>query len=81
MNANDKKALRANLAASLRFAVGDRYVLEIVDSLVNEVAGEIDEFSHGDYTADDVKCAVGRVLCRRLELHGRNRGQVFVEEP
>ena len=68
MNNANKKALRANLAASLRFAVDDCHVLEIVDSLVDDVASDIDGLPHENYSADDVKRAVGRVLCRRLDL-------------
>ena len=62
MSTNDKKALRANLVASLRFVVDDCHVLEIVDSLLDEVASDIDGLQHEDYGADDVKRAVGRVL-------------------
>ena len=68
MSKDDKKVLCANLLASLRFAVDDSHVLGIVDSIADEVASDIDGFPHGDYGTDDVKRAVGRVLCRRLGL-------------
>lgn len=68
MNKLDKKALRCNLVASLQFTIADCYVSRIVDSIVNEVAAEIDNLGRKDYGAEDVKQAAGRVLCKRLKI-------------
>ena len=70
MNKLDKKALRGNLVASLQFTVADRYVSRIVDSLVDEIADDIDNLGRKDYNAEDVKQAAGRVLCKRLKIDG-----------
>lgn len=64
----NKKALRANLAASLRFAVDDGHVLDVVDSILNEVADDIDDSVGQDYGSEDVKHSVGRVLSKRLGI-------------
>ena len=66
MTKSDIKALRSNLASSLRFVVSDRYVAGIVYSLLEEVVADMECFSSEDYGAEDVKSSVGRVLCRRL---------------
>ena len=55
MNASDKKALRGNLVASLQFTVADCYVSRIVDSIVDEVAADVDNLGRKDYGAEDVK--------------------------
>jgi len=55
MRKADKKALRGNLMASLQFAIADCYVSRIVDSLVDEVAADIDNLGREDYGAEDVK--------------------------
>ena len=68
MRKADKKALRNNLVASLQFTVADCYVSRIVDSLLDEIAADIDNLGRKDYTAEDVKQAAGRVLCNRLKL-------------
>ena len=59
--------MRANLISSLRFVVPDSDAVRIADSLLDEVADAIDASGKEDYNADDVKQAVGRVLCKRLE--------------
>ena len=71
MRKADKKALRNNLVASLQFTVADCYVLQIVDSMLDEIADEIDAIGKEDYTAEDVKLALGCVMCRRLRLRDR----------
>ena len=71
MNNEGKISLCANLVASLQFAVDECHVLQIVDSVLDEIADEIDALGKEDYSAEDVKEAVGRVLCRRLGLQGR----------
>ena len=68
MRKADKKALRGNLVASLQFAIADCYFSRIVDSLVDEVAADIDNLGREDYGAEDVKQAAGRVLCKRLKI-------------
>lgn len=68
MRKADKKALRCNLVASLQFTVADCYVSKIVDSIVDEVAADIDNLGREDYGAEDVKQAAGRVLCKRLKI-------------
>ena len=69
MNKLDKKALRDNLVASLRFTISDGYVLRIVDSLLDEIAADIDNLGRQDFNAEEVKQAVGRVLCKRLRIN------------
>lgn len=66
MTESNKKALRANLTASLRFAVDDDYVLAIVDSILDEVADGIDDSVGRNYGSEDVKRSVGRVLSKRF---------------
>ena len=68
MRKEGKEALRNNLVASLQFTVADCYVSRIVDSLVDEVAADIDNLGREDYGAEDVKQAAGRVLCKHLKI-------------
>ncbi len=68
MTESNKKALRANLAASLRFVVDDDTVLAMVYSILNEVADDLDDSVSGDYSSEDVKRSVGRVLSKRLGI-------------
>ncbi len=68
MTALNKKALRANLVASLRFIVDDGHVLDVVDSILNDVADDIDDSVGQDYGSEDVKRSVGRVLSKRLGI-------------
>ena len=68
MTKRDKKSLRANLVASLQFAVSDSYVMEIADALLDDVAEDIDVHSGKDYSSEDVKRSVGRILCWRLGM-------------
>ena len=66
MTALNKKALRANLVASLRFIVDGGHVLDVVDSILNDVADDIDDSVGQDYGSEDVKRSVGRVLSKRV---------------
>lgn len=68
MKKSYKNAVRANLISTLRFAVPDGDARRIVDLLLNEVEKAIDASGKEDFNADDVKQAVGHVLCKRLEL-------------
>ena len=68
MRKADKKALRNNLVASLQFTVAACCVSRIVDSLLDEIAADIDSLGRKDYIAEDVKQAAGRVLCKRLKI-------------
>lgn len=67
MEKSYKKALHDNVAASLQFCVSRSCALKITDLILNDVADEIDGLGKDDYTAEDVKQSVGRVLYKRLE--------------
>ncbi len=62
MTNTNKKALQVCLVASLRFAIDDRHVEAIVDSLLDEVANDIDNPSAEDYVSEDVRRSLGRVF-------------------
>ena len=62
-----KKALRDNIAASFQFCVARSCAQKIADLILNDVADEIDGLGKDDYTSEDVKQSVGRVLYKRLE--------------
>ena len=63
-----KKSLKAFLIESLQFSVGREYVPQIVDSILNDVAQDISETAGDDYSADDIRLSVGRVLSKQLNL-------------
>ena len=67
MNDAEKQSLRSYLVSALQFAVGNDYVHLVADSILDDVAADI-EAADEDYNSDDVRMAVGRVLCSRLKV-------------
>ena len=64
----EKQSLRSYLVSALQFAVGNDYVHLIADSILDDVAADIEAAADEDYNSDDVRMAVGRVLCSRLKV-------------
>ena len=54
--------------SALQFAVGNDYVQLVADSILDDVAADIAAAADEDYNSDDVRMAVGRVLCKRLNV-------------
>ncbi len=68
MTDTEKQSLRKYLVSSLQFAVGNDYVHLVADSILDDVADDIAAAADEDYNSDDVRMAVGRVLCSRLNV-------------
>ena len=66
MTEAEKQSLRSYLVSALQFAVGNDYVQLVADSILDDVAADIAVAADEDYNSDDVRMAVGRVLCKRL---------------
>lgn len=50
-------------------AIGGDYLKQIAEEIVEDVAEDIYETADNvDWSVDDVRLAVGRVLCRRLRI-------------
>ena len=64
----EKQSLRSYLVLALQFAVGNDYVHLVADSILDDVAADIEAAADEDYNSDDVRMAVGRVLCSRLKV-------------
>ena len=68
MTEAEKQSLRSYLVSALQFTVGNDYVQLVADSILDDVAADIAAAADEDYNSDDVRMAVGRVLCKRLNV-------------
>ena len=63
-----KKSLEAFLIESLSFPMERKHALLINNSIIGDVAQDISETAGEDYSSDNIRLSVGRVLCNRLNL-------------
>lgn len=49
-------------------AISNDYISQIAESIADDVADDVDSSTNADWNDDDVRLAVGRVLCNRLHI-------------
>lgn len=70
MKINMKKAgVSCIVKRNLSKGISDDYLSDIVNAIIDDVVRDVDECADSkNWNEDDVKLAVGRVLCERLGI-------------
>lgn len=64
----DITSLGNSVAASLRFAMADDSAVLVADAIIKEVMAYLSENATEDFTSEDIRLAVGRVICKRMGM-------------
>jgi len=68
MKIEHEEVFYSMLEEILRESIGDDYVRSIVDSIFDDVKEDVETCADELYNEDDIRLAVGRVLCDRLNI-------------
>ena len=63
MTAPERKNVRDYIADNFFCAMSDDYVERVADAMLDKVVEDVEECADREWNYDDVRLAVGRVLC------------------
>ena len=63
-----KDDIRDFMLNELDKAISDDYVGYIVDDILDDVVDNVQECADKEYSVDDIRMAIGRVLMTRLDI-------------
>ncbi len=68
-----KNDVREFMLSLLKKSISDDYVVSIADNILDDVIEDIKTSADEDYSDDDVRFAIGRVLINRLGIDADKR--------
>jgi len=68
MTDKQKRFLKDDMIVLLDEGIASDYIEKIVDKILDDVAEDIDNCADKDYSVDDIRLAIGRILIEKLGI-------------